>query len=104
LRPVQLDDQVVDEQACRGLGPLRNALKKTKQMNSTAHITSQGDSIHAMLSTGEIFTGTLDEITDLLRSRGIAAADITMPNKNDDESPTTGQRIAIHHALHCDEI
>ena len=27
LRPVQLDDQVVDEQACRGLGPLRDALK-----------------------------------------------------------------------------
>ena len=71
--------------------------------NVTAHITSQCDSIHATLSTGELFIGTLDEITALLRSRGITAADITMPHKNDDESPTTGQRIAIYHPLNGGE-
>ena len=70
----------------------------------TAHITSQGDSIHAMLSTSELFIGILYEITALLRSRTITASDITMPHKNDPESPSNGQRIAIFHALHSDEI
>ena len=73
-------------------------------MTTTARITSHGDSIHALLSSGEIFIGTLDEITALLRSRGITAADITMPHKDAEDSPSTGQRIAIFHALHGDEI
>ena len=68
-------------------------------MNTTARITSHGDSIYAALSSGELFIGTLDEITALLRSHGITAADITMPGKNED-APTTGQRIAMYHALH----
>ena len=71
--------------------------------SKTAHITSQGCGIHAMLSTGEMFIGTLDEITALLRSRSIGAEGITMPNKDDEDSPSTGQRIAIYHALHGDK-
>ena len=72
-------------------------------MTATAHLTAQADQIHAMLDTGELLIGTLDEITALLRSRNIGAEAITMPDKNDDDAPTTGQRIAIYHALHDTE-
>ena len=75
----------------------------TALKTATAHITSQSDHLRATLSTGELFIGTLDEITALLRERNIAADDVTMPDKNDPESPTTGQRIAINHALHGTE-
>lgn len=71
----------------------------TALKTTTAHITSQSDHLHATLSTGELFIGTLDEITALLRERHVAADDVTMPDKNDPESPTTGQRIAIVSAL-----
>ena len=70
----------------------------------TAHITSQGDSIHAVLSTAELFIGTLDEIAALLRSRKIAAGAVTMLHKDDPDAPSTGQRIAIYQALHGNEI
>ena len=69
-------------------------------MTATAHLTAQADHIHAMLSTGELYIGTLDEIVSLLRSRNIGADSITMPAKNDDDALTTGQRIAILHGLH----
>ena len=64
-------------------------------MTATAHRTAQADHIHAMLDTGELFIGTLDEIVALLRSRNIGADAITMPDKNDDDAPTTGQRFVI---------
>ena len=68
-------------------------------MTTTAHLTAQAEHIHAMLSNGVLFIGTLGEITALLRSRGITAANITMHDKNDNDAPSTGQRIAIYHAL-----
>ena len=71
---------------------------------ATAHITSQSDHLHATLSTGELFIGTLGEITTLLRDRHVAADDVTMPDKNEDDAPTTGERIAIYHALRGTEV
>ena len=64
-------------------------------ISETAHITITGESIQASLSSGELFIRTLDEIIALLRSRNIAAGDVTMPHKDDDESPSTGQRIDL---------
>jgi hypothetical protein len=68
-------------------------------MTATVHIAMQADTIHVTLSNGELFVVSLDEVTTRVRSQNIATGDVTMPDKNDENAPTTGKRIAIYYAL-----
>jgi hypothetical protein len=73
-------------------------------MTATVHIAMQADTIHVTLSNGELFVGSLDEVTTRVRSQNIATGDVTMPDKNDENAPTTGQRIAIYYAPRAQKL
>ena len=64
-----------------------------------AHLTADGDRLTMTLSWGATVTGSLLEIAAACRRCVVAADDLTMPDKDDDESPTTGQRIALYAVL-----
>lgn len=65
----------------------------------TAYITADGDTITARLPLSTEITGTLEDVTDALHRCAVKPDDVTMPDKNAADSPTTGQRIAIYAAL-----
>lgn len=98
LKPYQLPDMIAQEQAVAGLDALRAAIKPGRGVK--ARIT-RGDhkQLTATLPWGTEITGTLEEVTDALHVCAVKSEDITMPDKNADDSPSTGQRIAIYAAL-----
>jgi hypothetical protein len=68
-------------------------------MLTTAHITMVADLLHAHHSDGTGYQGDAPAVAELLRARNIAADSVVMPCKDDPRAPTTGQQIAILHAL-----
>lgn len=65
----------------------------------SAYITAAGDTITARLPWDVEITGTLEEVTDALHRCAVKPDHISMPDKLADDSPSTGQRIAIYAAL-----
>ena len=98
LTPYQLPDKDAQDLAIAGLDALRAAIKPVRGVK--ARITrGQGEQLVATFPWGTEVVGTLKEVVDSLRCCAVDISDVTMPDKDDDESPTTGQRIQLYACL-----
>ena len=98
LTPYQLPDKKAQDQAIAGLDALRAAIKPVRGVK--ARITRRdGDQLVATFTCGTEVTGTLKDIVATLREAAVDISVVTMPDKNEEDSPTTGQRIQLYACL-----
>lgn len=98
LTPYQLPDNEAQDLAIEGLESLRAAIKPVRGVK--ARIT-RGDheQLIATFPWGSEVAGTLTEVVEALRRCAVDISDVTMPDKEEDDSPTTGQRIQLYACL-----
>ena len=98
LTPYQLPDQKAQDLAIAGLDALRAAIKPVRGVK--ARITRRdGDQLVATFPWGTEVIGTLKEVVAALREAAVDISDVTLPDKHEDDAPTTGQRIQLYACL-----